>query len=230
MQCGTDSVSYCARSFHVNSGLEGSSFSSPLESPEVPITSSVATLQSAESLNLKRQVRLSSGHCKDPFLDNPNTNETNTDKATNTLFHQSPSNQTTKIKPIRLIDRNHVNNNNDGDILLHNTSFSQTPDTPSANLSSTKSSPDNYSQAFSSHFVSQSSLCQTKNGSEDKEPTSPSAVLTPSTDFSLEADGLNFEDIDLLKFDEDPWDIGNLDYEFQCLNLDDYFKSSKSSS
>ncbi|KAF5307360.1 hypothetical protein FQR65_LT07077 [Abscondita terminalis] len=41
--------------FHVNAGMEGSSFSSPLESPDAPITSSVGTLQSAESLSIRRQ-------------------------------------------------------------------------------------------------------------------------------------------------------------------------------
>nr|XP_015840738.1 PREDICTED: uncharacterized protein LOC663795 isoform X2 [Tribolium castaneum] len=41
--------------FHVNAGMDGSSFSSPLESPDAPITSSVATLQSAESLSFRRQ-------------------------------------------------------------------------------------------------------------------------------------------------------------------------------
>lgn len=46
--------------------MEGSSFSSPLESPEVPITSSAATLQSAESLSFRRQVRLCSDHCNEP--------------------------------------------------------------------------------------------------------------------------------------------------------------------
>lgn len=41
--------------------MDGSAFSSPLESPDAPITSSVATLQSAESLSIRRQVRLISG-------------------------------------------------------------------------------------------------------------------------------------------------------------------------
>ncbi|KAF5289494.1 hypothetical protein FQA39_LY15049 [Lamprigera yunnana] len=41
--------------FHVNAGMEGSSFSSPLESPDAPITSSGGTLQSAESLSIRRQ-------------------------------------------------------------------------------------------------------------------------------------------------------------------------------
>ncbi|XP_018580022.1 uncharacterized protein LOC108917757 [Anoplophora glabripennis] len=41
--------------FHLNSGMDGSSVSSPLESPDAPITSSVVTLQSAESLTLQRR-------------------------------------------------------------------------------------------------------------------------------------------------------------------------------
>lgn len=53
------SWAYCVHRFHVNSGVDGSSLSSPLESPDVPITSSVATLQSAESMSIRRQVRLS---------------------------------------------------------------------------------------------------------------------------------------------------------------------------
>ncbi|XP_044757092.1 uncharacterized protein LOC123315465 [Coccinella septempunctata] len=40
---------------YINAGMEGSSLSSPLESPDVPITSSVVTLQSAESLSLRQQ-------------------------------------------------------------------------------------------------------------------------------------------------------------------------------
>lgn len=192
--------------------MEGSSISSPLDSPEVPITSSVATLQSADSLNLKRQVRLSSGHCKEPLVEYPITNVSNTE--TNTTSCQYLTQNTSKYP-------NHNTNGINNNALPHSVSFSQTPDTPSANLSS--SSPEN-SQAFSSHFVSQSSLYQIKND-EEKE-ASPSAALTPSTDFSLEADALNSEDIDLLRFDEDPWDFTNL----ECLSLDDYFKSSKSSS
>lgn len=38
--------------------MDGSAFSSPLESPDAPVTSSVVTLQSAESLSYRRQVRL----------------------------------------------------------------------------------------------------------------------------------------------------------------------------
>ncbi|XP_045465500.1 uncharacterized protein LOC123674614 isoform X2 [Harmonia axyridis] len=42
---------------YINAGMEGSSLSSPLDSPDVPITSSVVTLQSAESLSLRQQTR-----------------------------------------------------------------------------------------------------------------------------------------------------------------------------
>lgn len=48
--------------------------SSPLDSPDVPITCSVATLQSAESLSIRRQVRLaelSSGQFNDLLVANP---------------------------------------------------------------------------------------------------------------------------------------------------------------
>nr|XP_022900553.1 uncharacterized protein LOC111413719 isoform X2 [Onthophagus taurus] len=41
--------------FHVSAVMDGSAFSSPLESPDVPITSSVVTLQSADSLSIRRQ-------------------------------------------------------------------------------------------------------------------------------------------------------------------------------
>lgn len=60
--------------FQVNCGLDGSSMSSPLDSPDVPITCSVATLQSAESLSIRRQVRLaelSSGQFNDLLVANP---------------------------------------------------------------------------------------------------------------------------------------------------------------
>ncbi|XP_025832113.1 uncharacterized protein LOC108734687 isoform X2 [Agrilus planipennis] len=41
--------------FRVNSGMESSTFSSPLESPEVPLNFSAATLQSTDSLSNRRQ-------------------------------------------------------------------------------------------------------------------------------------------------------------------------------
>lgn len=50
--------------------MDGSAFSSPLESPDAPVTSSVVTLQSAESLSYRRQVRL---YCSnEPVVNNNN--------------------------------------------------------------------------------------------------------------------------------------------------------------
>lgn len=123
---------------------------------------------------------------------------------------------------------NPLSANNFGSTPLSN-SFSQTPDTPSANLSPTQSSTDQ-SQAFTSHFTSENSLVLLKKF-DTENPTNPfanyspnSADITPTSDASPE--GAFSEEIDLLKFDEDPWDLGNLDYEFQSLNIDDYFKET----
>ncbi|XP_056640815.1 uncharacterized protein LOC130447811 [Diorhabda sublineata] len=58
--------------FQLNSGMDGSSISSPLESPEVPITSSVVTLQSNESLSIRRQVRLDITKQHNPIEKFPN--------------------------------------------------------------------------------------------------------------------------------------------------------------
>ncbi|KAH0816326.1 hypothetical protein GEV33_006465 [Tenebrio molitor] len=165
--------------------MDGSSFSSPLESPDAPITSSVATLQSAESLSFRRQVRLCSGHCSEP-VDN------------SCLPAQIHS-------PLRRQPS-----------LPTQTSLTKTPDTPSANISSQSSSE--HSQAFTSHFTSESSLLPKYQLPE--EPQSPSAILTPSTEISSDADAHNSEDIDFLKFDEDPWDITNFDYDLSSLNID----------
>lgn len=166
--------------------MDGSSLSSPLESPDAPITSSVVTLQSAESLSFRRQVRLSSGHCNEP-VDN-------------------------SCLPAQFCPALHY-----GPPLPVQASLTKTPDTPSANISPASSSPD-HSQAFTSHFTSESSLLPKYQMPE--EPQSPSAILTPSTDISSDADAQNSEDIDFLKFDEDPWDIANFNYDMSSLNID----------
>ncbi|KAJ3667136.1 hypothetical protein Zmor_002540 [Zophobas morio] len=171
--------------FHVNAGMDGSSFSSPLESPDAPITSSVATLQSAESLSFRRQVRLCSGHCSEPV--------------------------DTSCLPAQVRNPPH-----EPPSLPTQTSLTKTPDTPSANISPQSSSEQ--SQAFTSHFTSESSLLPKFRLPE--EPQSPSAILTPSTEVSSDADAHNSEDIDFLKFDEDPWDITNFDYDLSSLNVD----------
>lgn len=53
--------------------MDGSAFSSPLESPEAPVTSSVVTLQSAESLSYRRQVRLLCSN--EPVVNNNNDHD-----------------------------------------------------------------------------------------------------------------------------------------------------------
>lgn len=165
-----------ARSFHVNSGMDSSAFSSPLESPEAPITSSVATLQSAESYSYRRQVRLCSGHCSEPVV-------------VNNPAHHQPTTTTTQ------------------------SSLTKTPDTPSANLT-----PSELSQAFTSHFTSESSLLQKTQPQQQDEPPSPPAILTPSTETDDYAHCS--EDIDYLNFDEEPWDIcTNVEFDLQFLNL-----------
>lgn len=194
----------CTCSFHVNAGTDGSSFSSPLESPDAPITSSVATLQSAESLSLRRQVRLSSGHYNEPVVVNP--------------CHQAQPDY----------DNTYT--------IMHNNqiSLSQTPDTPSANISptnisnNTSTSPSSkssntseHSQAFTSHFTSESSLVQKV---PEETPSSPSAILTPSTDISPDADVHYYsEDLISLKFDEDSWDIEHINREFQSINTQHFY-------
>lgn len=145
--------------------MDGSAFSSPLDSPEAPITSSVVTLQSAESLSCRRQVR----HSSQPVVDNP---------------------------------------------IPQQSSLTKTPDTPPANLTPSPSS-EHYSQAFTSHFTSESSLLQ-KAQIPDEAP-SPSAILTPSTETDDFANGS--EDIDYLNFDEDPWDITSIEFDLQILNV-----------
>lgn len=155
----------------------------------------MATLQSAESLSLRRQVRLSSGHYNEP-VDNP--------------CQQAHSQSASYLQRT----------------IPHQVSLSQTPDTPSANISpsntSSSSSTSEHSQAFTSHFTSESSLVQ----KVPEEPQSPSAILTPSTDISPDADTHYSEDLISLKFDEEPWDIVSFDREFQSLNIEQYIKES----
>lgn len=167
--------------------MDSSSFSSPLESPDAPITSSVVTLQSAESLSFRRQVRLCSGHCSEP-VDNSCL----------------PAHIFPELERYSSLPSN------------THTSLTKTPDTPSANISS--QSPSEQSQAFTSRFTSEASLLPKL----PDEPQSPSAILTPSSEVSSsDADAHNSEDIDFLKFDEDPWDITNFDYDLSCISIDE---------
>ncbi|KAJ8954989.1 hypothetical protein NQ318_000421 [Aromia moschata] len=165
-------------SFHLNSGMDGSSVSSPLESPDAPITSSVVTLQSAESLSIRRQVR----HAHEPL------------DITKTCLLPDPSPASR----------------------LHNQiSLDRTPETPSANISSRSSS--GLSQAFTSHFTSETSLLPRLNAPLE-EPPSPSAILTPSTEVCSNTDGQS-DEIEFLQLDES-WDLTQFDYDLSCLNID----------
>lgn len=167
--------------------MEGSSLSSPLDSPDVPITSSVVTLQSAESLSLRQQVRLNSGHCSQPVVNSrlPALTKFNT---LNKCSSPTPN---------------------------HQASLTQTPDSPSANVS--PSSSEN-SQAFSSHFNSQTNLLSRSYPPCNEQ--SPS-LLTPSPDFSSDSDGKYFEEFEFLNYEGDSWNFSNFDYDLISLNIDD---------
>lgn len=180
-------VFLCARSLYINAGMEGSSLSSPLESPDVPITSSVVTLQSAESLSMRQQVRLNSGHCSQPVV----------------------------IPCLPALTQFNTLNKCSSPAPLNQVSLTQTPDSPSANVSSTTSEN---SQAFSSHFNSQTNLL-----SQSHPPfNAPSpTLLTPSPDFSSDSENKYFEEFEFLRYSGDPWNFSNFDYDLISLNFDD---------
>lgn len=209
-----------ARSFHVNAGMDGSSFSSPLESPEAPITSSVATLQSAESLSMRRQVRLDFGRCSEP-VDNSSTIFTTIahQHHFNDTHHQTTTTDTCLHGSIDYyLHYHHSQRTNNKE--NNSSSPNATPDTPSANITPTLSYPDN-SLAFSSHFTSESSLFQRSYFPE--EPSSPSPILTATSDTSSSDDGHYSEEIDFLKFDGD---LTCFEYELDSLSIEEYLKNS----
>lgn len=118
----------------------------------------------------------------------------------------------------------------------------KTPDTPPPNISPSGES-SKYSQTFSSHFVSLTSL--EKNSEESAfpkrfdnsdAPSSPSAILTPSTtDFILDLRKRDHFGESFILDDEDPeiWDSDGLcrwesfeaDLALTDLNLDPSFKT-----
>ncbi|KAJ8981014.1 hypothetical protein NQ317_019693, partial [Molorchus minor] len=161
---------------HLNSGMDGSSVSSPLDSPEAPITSSVVTLQSAESLSMRRQVRQGQIDMSTPRLP-PDPNPT-----------------------FRSVDP----------------SLEKTPETPSANISM-HSSISGLSQAFTSHFTSESSLLP-RQSTLLEGPPSPSAILTPSTEVCSDSD-VQSDEMEFLH-DDETWDLSQFDYDLSCLNID----------
>lgn len=166
--------------------MDGSSYSSPIESPtDAPITSSIVTLQSAESLSPRqRQVRPLSVHC--------NENTPHKPYEPYVPYDGVPTTQRPNVVPNQM-------------------SLTKTPDTPSANISPHSSS--GLSQAFTSHFTSESSLLPNK-----RENPTPSAVLTPSTQVSDETDGQTFDDY--FNFGDEVWDSSNFDYDLSIMNID----------
>lgn len=119
--------------------------SSPLDSPDVPITCSVATLQSAESLSMRRQVRLaelSSGQFNDLLVANPHF------ALMHTLLSPSDSDEspetpsakvTPSVKSSPTFDPYFLT---DSDIPRCQVFLQDSPQSPSAALTSSSDSPD----------------------------------------------------------------------------------------
>lgn len=186
--------------------MDGSSVSSPLESPEAPITSSVVTLQSAESLSIRRQVRLANEALdtnKPPQIQNQIS------------FDKTPDTPSAKISQSssdisRAFTTNFALDSGMTSLQIHHLSLDKTPDTPSANISSRSSSE--LSQAFTSQFAPENSP-----NTIPEESCSPSALLTPSTEFF--PDDPN-DQINYITFGDEPFDISQFDYDLSCFNTD----------
>lgn len=197
---------YCARSLQLNSGMDGSSVSSPLESPEAPITSSVVTLQSAESLSIRRQVRLAN-----EALDTTKPHIQN-----QISFDKTPDTPSAKISQTsseisHAFTSNFALDSGLTSLQIHQqVSLDKTPDTPSANISSRSSS--DLSQAFTSHFAPENSP-----NTIPEECYSPTALLTPSTEFFPD-DAI--DQINYITFGDEPFDISQFDYDLSCFNTD----------
>lgn len=186
--------------------MDGSSVSSPLESPDAPITSSVVTLQSAESLSIRRQVRLANEalDTKKPQILNqisldktPDTPSAKISQSSSEISHTFTSNFALDSGMTSLQIHRQI-------------SLDKTPDTPSANISSRSSSE--LSQAFTSQFAPENSP-----NTIPEESCSPSALLTPSTEFF--SDDPN-EQINYITFGDEPFDISQFDYDLSCFNTD----------
>lgn len=198
--------------------MDGSSVSSPIESPEAPITSSVVTLQSAESLSTRRQVRLANEalDTAKPQIQNqisfdktPDTPSAKISQSSSEFSHAFTSNFVQEsYMPISTFH------------LQQHVSLDKTPDTPSANISS-RSSSSVLSQAFTSQFTSENSP-----NTIPEEAPSPSAILTPSTEMCSNVDDQN--DQTSYKLDEEPWDISQFDYDLSCFNIDGLSQKSES--
>lgn len=193
--------------------MDGSSVSSPLESPEAPITSSVVTLHSAESFSIRRQVRLA----------NEALDTTKPQIQNQISLDKTPDTPSAKISQSSSeISRAFTSNFADSGLtalqIHHQISFDKTPDTPSANISSRSSSE--LSEAFTSHFAPENSP-----NTIPEECCSPSALLTPSTEFLSDdpSDQLNY-----ITFGDEPFDISQFDYDLSCFNTDSVSQKSGS--
>ncbi|KAG5883484.1 hypothetical protein JTB14_038358 [Gonioctena quinquepunctata] len=184
----------------LNSGMDGSSVSSPLESPDVPITSSVVTLQSAESCSIRRQVRL--------------VNETL--DTTKPYIQTQVSLDKTPGTPSARVSQTSSELEKNSHHIQTQLSVEKTPDTPSAKLSPHSSSE--YSQAFTSYFTSEASLLPLPVPAFP-EQSSPSAILTPSTEVCSNTDG-HYDENNCFVLGDEPWDITQFDYDMSCLNID----------
>ncbi|KAF7267264.1 hypothetical protein GWI33_019497 [Rhynchophorus ferrugineus] len=174
--------------FQLNSGLDGGSLSSPMESPDVPITSSVGTLQSAETSSLRRQVRLLHGN--NAFFDLTAAHDTPPDTP-NLSPHTKPFAKSCRVRIVSderdndletQLDDPNLNRcfMNDTNLLtvasMQSQSLSRTPETPSANVSSRTSSDDQYCEVVPSVRLCStktSHSCSTKHLSSSTIPISP---------------------------------------------------------
>lgn len=223
--------------------MDGSALSSPMESPEVPINSSVGTLQSVETSSIRRQVRLL--HGKMAFFDTSATcpNEHNP--------QTSPSPQNINMPcRVRISSDESVFSEHDeaelasSGVLLeafeeiqlgeeassHRSPMVSTNST--AFFSSGKGSVGNSTRPVwsnkssetpstldSSSFYNRSPVDEVFDVPKYSlgEPASPSAILTPSTEISDESGSSDDRVFDLR---DDLWDVSQFDYDLSSLNID----------
>nr|CAH7754856.1 unnamed protein product [Callosobruchus chinensis] len=221
-------------SYQATCNTDGSSPNSPLESPEVPITSSVATLHSAESLSVvRRQVRQADINIDIPTPTPYARHHTYPDKvyeAHSTRISSHSSSEILSSNHLSAVSRARISSTSSSQAsqaftsdfirTKHQILIDKTPDTPSANISQSSSE---ISQAFTSHFNSEVSLIPKQSFLSDI--VTPSAILTPSTEFCSNSDD-HCDDIKFLKAEE-PWDITQFNYDLSCLNIDGLSQKSE---
>lgn len=192
-----------------------------MDSPDAPITSSIATLQSGDSYSFRRQVRptestiAKSAQSTSSLTSHKNTTQ-KTDRLASPLITFS-RNASPALKSIENNAKDDIDDENDDYLLMsknyyhidHQNSVTRTPDTPSAIITPSESSSQ-------SQRESQSSLLLPRINS-DNTPTSPSAILTPSSDFSGDHH-INLEDYqefpNFIGFEDDPWDLAGFERKF----------------